>query len=366
MKTVYLKTMLIATFFLISTGSWAQARKISGTVISQGDGKPLSGVTIQIKGKTSGTQTGESGEFSIDALPTDVLMVSYTGFANQQIKVGNNTNLMLTLKGDVGTLGEVVVVGYGTQSRKNVTSSIAKLDKEVLASAPRANIGSALQGTVSGLQVVNATGQPGSNPVIILRGGASINSPGAPLVVIDGIIRSYSDIASEDVESMEILKDAAATAIYGARANNGVILITTKHGKSGQAQVSYKFTEGFNQNRAGYKYLNSKDFITYNRQGNLNSGRTRGQVNSSRGYGLLTDSANLSSFDIQSYSAANANLLGQGWDTVGDPYGGTIIFKDHSGEIANIVFRNTNTQDHYVNVTGGNDKGKYFSSFDFL
>src|SRR6185437_7631726 len=107
------------------------------------------------------------------------------------------------------------------------------------------------------------------------------------------------------------------------------------------------------------------DFITFNRQGNLNSGRTLGQVNSSRGYGLLTDSANLSSFDIQSYSAANANLLGKGWDTVGDPYGGTIIFKDHSGEVADIVFRNTNTQDHYINVTGGNDKGKYFSSFDF-
>ncbi|HXS54980.1 MAG TPA: SusC/RagA family TonB-linked outer membrane protein [Hanamia sp.] len=365
MKTVYLKALLVATCIVISAASWAQARKISGTVISQDDGKPLSGVTIQLKGKPGGTQTSESGDFSIDATPTDILVASYTGFSNQEVKVGNTTTLMLTLKSDVGRLGEVVVVGYGTQSRKNVTSSIAKLDKEVLASAPRANIGSALQGTVSGLQVVNATGQPGANPVIILRGGASINNPGAPLVVIDGIIRSYSDIASEDVESMEILKDAAATAIYGARANNGVILITTKHGKSGQAQVSYKFTEGFNQNRAGYKYLNAKDFITFNRQGNLNSGRTLGQVNSSRGYGLLTDSANLSSFDIQSYSAANANLLGKGWDTVGDPYGGTIIFKDHSGEVADIVFRNTNTQDHYINVTGGNDKGKYFSSFDF-
>src|SRR6185437_4877016 len=107
------------------------------------------------------------------------------------------------------------------------------------------------------------------------------------------------------------------------------------------------------------------DFITFNRQGNLNSGRTLGQVNSSRGYGLLTDSANLSSFDIQSYSAANANLLGKGWDTVSDPYGGTIIFKDHSGEIENIVFRNTQTQDHYIDVTGGNDKRKYYSSFDY-
>ncbi|MEO9145440.1 MAG: SusC/RagA family TonB-linked outer membrane protein, partial [Ginsengibacter sp.] len=218
---------------------------------------------------------------------------------------------------------------------------------------------------ISGLQVVNATGQPGASPVIILRGGASINNPGGPLVVIDGVIRSYNDIASEDVESIEVLKDAAATAIYGARANNGVILVTTKHGKAGKALVSYKFTEGFNMRRDGYKYLDAKDYIYYNRMGNLNSGRTLAQVNGSRGYGLLSDSANLSSFDIRSYNATTSNLLSMGWDTVGDPYGGTIIFKDHSKEVENVVFRNTQTQDHYINVTGGSDKGKYFSSFDF-
>ncbi|MDQ2720555.1 MAG: SusC/RagA family TonB-linked outer membrane protein, partial [Bacteroidota bacterium] len=355
---------MIAFFFIAASG-WAQVKRVSGTIVSDVDGKPLSGVTIELKGKKSGTQTNENGEFSIDASPNDVIVVSYTGYSNQDVKVGSASTFNLVLKYDVGKLNEVVVVGYGTQSRKNVTTSIAKLDKDVLATAPRANIGSALQGTISGLQVVNATGQPGANPVIILRGGASINNPGAPLVVIDGVIRSYSDIASEDVESIEILKDAASTAIYGARANNGVILITTKHGKSGKAQVSYKFTEGFNTRRTGYSYLDAKDYIYYNRLGNLNSGRSLTAVNQSRGYGLLTDSANLSSFDIHGYSLANANLLGQGWDTVGDPYGGTIIFKDHSKEVENLVFRNTQTKDHYVNVTGGNDKGRYFSSFDF-
>lgn len=365
MKSSYLKLVLVVACFFIASSGWAQVRNVSGKVISDVDGNPLKGVTIGLKGKKSGTQTNDNGEFSIDAAPNDVLVVSYTGYGTQDVKVENTANFDLTLKYDVGKLGEVVVVGYGTQSRKNVTSSIAKLDKEVLASAPRANIGSALQGTVSGLQVVNATGQPGANPVIILRGGASINNPGAPLVVIDGVIRSYSDIASEDVESIEILKDAAATAIYGARANNGVILVTTKRGKSGKAQVSYKFTQGFNTRRAGYKYMDAKDYIYYNRLGNLNSGRSITDVNKSRGYGLLTDSANLASFDILSYNATNANLLTQGWDTVGDPYGGTIIFKDHSKEVENLVFRNTQTQDHYINVTGGNDKGRYFSSFDF-
>ncbi len=365
MKSAYLKCLFLIACLAGALSGWAQVKKISGTITSDVDGKPLSGVTVGLKGQKSATQTNESGEFSIDASPADVLEVSYTGYFSQDVKVGNSSSVNLVLKYDVGKLNEVVVVGYGTQSRKNVTSSIAKLDKEVLATAPRANIGSALQGTVSGLQVVNATGQPGANPVIILRGGASINNPGAPLVVIDGIIRSYSDIASEDVESIEILKDASATAIYGARANNGVILITTKHGKSGKAQVSYKFTEGFNSRRKGYNYMDAKDYIYYNRLGNLNSGRSLTTVNQSRGYGLLTDSANLSSFDIRGYSPATANLLGQGWDTVGDPYGGTIIFKDHSKEVENLVFRNTQTEDHYINVTGGNDKGRYFSSFDF-
>lgn len=364
MKTAYLKSLLLIACFFIAVSGWAQVKKISGKVTDESN-NPLSGVSIIIQGKTEGTQTIADGSFSIDAMQGDVLNFSFVGYTSQSVKVGNSATMDVLLKVSNAKMDEVVVVGYGTQSRRNVTTSIAKLDKEVLASAPRANIGSALQGTISGLQVVNATGQPGAAPVIILRGGASINNPGGPLVVIDGIIRSYSDIASEDVESMEVLKDAASTAIYGARANNGVILITTKHGKSGKAEVSYKFTEGFNMRRDGYKYLDAKDYIYYNRMGNFNSGRTLAQVNGSRGYGLLTDSANLSSFDIRPYNSTTSNLLSMGWDTVGDPYGGTIIFKDHSREVENIVFRNTQTQDHYINVTGGNDKGRYFSSFDF-
>lgn len=365
MRNLHLKVCLSLAFFLITTCSWAQVKTITGKIISQDEGKPLAGVSIIVKGKGTGTQTNIEGNFSIEAASSDVLVFSSTGYEGQEMNVGNSSDITIALKPDVSKLGEIVVVGYGTQLRKNVTTAISKLDKEVLATAPRANIGSALQGTISGLQVVSATGQPGAGPVIILRGGASINNPGAPLVVIDGIVRSYNDIASEDVESMEILKDAAATAIYGARANNGVILITTKHGKSGKAQVSYKFTQGFNKRRPGYNYLDAKDFIYYNRLGNLNSGRTLAQVNSSRGYGLLPDSANRSSFDIRAYNASTANLLSKGWDTVGDPYGGTIIFKNHGKEVENLVFRNTKTQDHYVSVTGGNDKGKYFSSFDF-
>lgn len=363
-STAGLHAFFLLAGLLITGLLQAQTKTLRGRILTE-DNQPLQGVNITIKGKTTGVQTAADGSFVIDAAPNDVLVVSYLGYESRELTPGTSSAIELSLKIADKKMDEVVVVGYGTQSRRNVTSSIAKVDKEVLANTPRSNVGSALQGTVSGLQVVNATGQPGTAPMVLLRGGASINSPGSPLVVIDGIIRSYNDIASEDIASIELLKDAAATAIYGARANNGVILITTKQGKAGTALVSYKFTGGYNKRRDGYSYLNAKDYIYYNRLGNLNSGRTLAQVNSSRGYGLLTNAADLASFDIRTYSSSTANLLSQGWDTVGDPYGGTIIFKDHGGEIENLVFRNTYTQDHYVNVTGGNDKGRYFASFDY-
>lgn len=359
------RLLLLCAAAMLLTNVFAQSRKLSGLVLSGEDKSPMQGVTISVKGKKTLTQTLADGSYTIQAAKGDVLVFSFTGFADQSVTVAAGEMPVVKMQPDVSRLSDVVVIGYGTQSRRNVTSAIAKVDKEVLASVPRANIGSALQGTVSGLQVVNATGQPGASPMILLRGGASINSPGSPLVVIDGIIRAYNDIASEDVASIELLKDAAATAIYGARANNGVILITTKQGKAGTAQVSYKFTGGENRRRSGYNYMNARDYIYYNRLGNFNSGRTLGQVNSSRGYGLLTDAANLASFDIRPFDATNAALMQKGWDTVSDPYGGVLIFKDHGKEVENLVFQTTHTQDHYLNVTGGNDKGKYFASFDY-
>ncbi|MGN6801547.1 MAG: SusC/RagA family TonB-linked outer membrane protein [Ginsengibacter sp.] len=365
MKFSYLKIGILLSCLFLSATSWAQVKKVSGTVISDLDGKPLAGVSIIIKKSGVGTQSNAEGQFTIDASTGDVLTFSYTGFKDEDVKVEKSSELTVELHADAGKLGEVVVVGYGTQNRSTITSSVAKLDQSVLKNVPRANVGSALQGTLPGINVVNTTGQPGAGPSVLLRGGASINNPGGPLVVVDGIIRSYNDIPPEDIESIQLLKDAAATAIYGARANNGVLLITTKSGKRGKAEISYKFTQGFNQARKGYKYLDAKDFIYYNRLGNLNSGRSLSAVNKSRGYGLLTDSADLATFDIREYDPSNAYLLNKGWDTVGDPYGGTIIFKDHGGEIQNLVFRNTQTQDHYLDVTGGNDKGKYYSSFDY-
>ncbi|MEO9099818.1 MAG: carboxypeptidase-like regulatory domain-containing protein, partial [Ginsengibacter sp.] len=188
MKSVYLKFLLLIGCFFIAASGWAQVKKVSGTVTDESNNH-LSGVSIIIQGKTEGTQTIADGTYSIDVAPGDVLNFSFVGYSSQKVKVENSAIINVILHVSTDKLGEVVVVGYGTQNRSNVTTSISKLDNNVLASTPRANIGSALQGTISGLQVVNATGQPGASPVIILRGGASINNPGGPLVVIDGVIR---------------------------------------------------------------------------------------------------------------------------------------------------------------------------------
>ncbi|SDF51151.1 TonB-linked outer membrane protein, SusC/RagA family [Mucilaginibacter pineti] len=361
------RALLTVICLLLFTFAQAQTKKISGQVIADDDHGPLPGVSVTIKGTNKGGPTLANGSYTIDASANDVLVFSFLGYTTREIKVGEQIVINVALKPDNKALNEVVVIGYGTQSRKNVTSAIATLDNKVLATAPRANIGSALQGTVSGLQVVNASGAPGATPLIVLRGGASINSPGAPLVIVDGVIRAYNDIPADDIASIDILKDAASTAIYGARANNGVILITTKQGKSGVAQITYKFTQGFNQQRPGYKYMNAGDYIYYNRLGNVNSGRTLAQINATRGYGLLTDAANLASFDIKAETPANVGLLSQGWQDLDDPAnpGSKIIYKDHSKEVENVLFRNTRTQDHYLSAMGGNDKGKYFASLDY-
>ncbi|GAA4441612.1 TonB-dependent receptor [Pontibacter saemangeumensis] len=365
-----LLTLLFMSLSLLASSSLAaQAPTISGRVVSSGDGQALIGVSINVKGTSRGAQTDVEGKFTVAAAPGDVLVARYLGFQPQEVPVpAAGEELIISLQPATAKLEEVVVVGYGTQSRETLTNSVAKLDEEVLASAPRANVATALQGTVPGVRVVNSSGQPGAAPSILLRGGASINSPGAPLVIVDGVIRSLNDVPADNIASVEILKDAASTAIYGARANNGVILVTTKQGKAGKAQVSYKFTGGYNQRREGYNSLGARDYIHYTRLGYLNAGRTPAQVNSSRGLGLLTDPANLASFDIRKLDAESRGLLAQGWEAVADPYNPTadsILFKDHGGEIEDIVFRDTYTKEHYVNVMGGNDKGKYFASFDY-
>lgn len=199
-------------------------------VVKDASGETVIGATVVVKGTTNGTIIGIDGDFVLSNVKKgDVIQISFVGYVSQEIK-WNGTPLKVVLKEDTQTLEEVVVTGYGgTQLRTKVTNSIASVKKEALSVGLFSNPAQALSGAVAGLKVIQNSGSPGAAPTVILRGGTNLDGTGSPLVVVDGQLRdSMSDINPEDIESMDVLKDAGATALYGARASNGVILITTK------------------------------------------------------------------------------------------------------------------------------------------
>ena len=230
--------ILFCSFFLMlfTAIGWAQEKIVKGTVSS--DELPLPGAAVVVKGTTHGTQTDFDGNYTLTVKEGDILVFSFVGYTTQEKKVtggGKNLTIDIKLKEETNTLDEVVVTGYGVQTRKTLATSVSKLDTKVLESAPRSNAATALQGSIAGLRVTQVTGKPGTTPEIQLRGGTDFNGSGSPLVLIDGVPGSFYALNSDDIESMEVLKDAASTAIYGARAANGVILVTTKKGKTGTA-----------------------------------------------------------------------------------------------------------------------------------
>lgn len=227
-KSHFFLTFLAILCFSVTT--LAQERPISGTVTDD-QGTPLPGTSIIIQGTATGTQTDFDGNFTINANDGDVLVFSYLGFDTQEVTVSNESNYNITLAENAAMLNEVVVTGYGSQTRATLTTSVSKLDTEILQTSTRSNAATALQGTIAGLRVTNTTGQPGSTPDIVLRGGTNFDGTGSPLILIDGIPGSFFALNADDIESIEVLKDAAATAIYGARSANGVILVLPKLGK---------------------------------------------------------------------------------------------------------------------------------------
>lgn len=210
-------------------------------IVKDATGESVIGASVIVKGTTNGTITDIDGNFSLSNVKKgDVIEISFVGYITQTIK-WDGTPINIILKEDTQTLEEVVVTGYGgSQKRAALTTAISKMDDQVLKNAAMSNAGQALQGSVTGLRVINTTGQPGAEPDITLRGGATITGGNSKaLIVCDGIIReSMSDINPSDIESIQVLKDAASTAIYGARANGGVILVETKSGKAGKASVN--------------------------------------------------------------------------------------------------------------------------------
>lgn len=225
----------------------AQTLTVKGTVTSATDGEPLIGATVQVKGATIAAMTDLDGNYTLSKVPAKAtLKVSYIGFETAEIAVNNRENINITLKETSSQLDELVVVGYGVAKRSDLTSSITTVKSEDITEVTTGNAMTALQGKVSGVQIATAGG-PGATPKVIIRGITSVNGS-TPLYVVDGVPMNTDNINflnNNDIESMEVLKDASASAIYGTRASNGVIIVTTKKGKAGKTHVNFSASVGF-------------------------------------------------------------------------------------------------------------------------
>ena len=331
--------MLVA-LFLLSTGPlYAQQTLIdvSGKV-TDGNGEPLIGVTVRVKDKNAGTATNMDGQFSLRAAPGTLLTFSYIGFANKEAKVPPSGILNIVLKEDVQSLDEVVVVGYGTTKKKDLTGGLAVVGKTQLEMVSTNNLMDRLVGQVAGLNITTSNAAPGQDQTILIRGENSLSADNEPLIVLDGIPYSGSlvDLDPNIIENLSILKDASAVAIYGARGSNGVILIQTKRGVVGKPQVNYKGQFGFAEPMQRIQVMGPNEYIRLQTDiGRLKEGYTGDQL---------------------------------------DPVAGNIIsLSERENYIAGIthdwqdyVFQTGFTMDHQVSISGGTDQTKYMAAVAYL
>ena len=272
---------LLSVLFLLSftlAAVYAQNIQIKGTVVSGTDNEPLPGVNVVVKGNTStGTITDFNGTFTLSAPADAILSISYIGFKSQEIAVKGHKDIKIVLQEDSETLDEVVVVGYGVQKKSVVTASIAKVSADDLASTAPVRMDNALKGLASGVTVTSSSGQPGAAAQIRVRGVGTIrteNGAADPLYIVDGMpLEGGLDYLNpNDIASIEVLKDAASGAVYGARAANGVILVTTKTGKIGKTKVTYDFSYGWQSAWKKRDVLNASEYALIINEGAINAG----------------------------------------------------------------------------------------------
>jgi TonB-linked SusC/RagA family outer membrane protein len=383
MKCACFKLGMFLSFFLFSIVAWSQTR-ISGKVISGDDNKALVGVNVTLRGKTIGTVTDANGVFSLVANPEDVIVFSHAGYSEVEVLVGSSVTVNATLTPTNDKMNEVVVIGYGTQKRKEFTGASTTVNQLNTKFTPSSNVGTALQGAVPGLLVQQTTGAPGSTPYIVFRGGTDFDGSGSPLVILDGVVvPSLYGIDMNDVESVDVLKDAASTAIYGARAANGVIIVSTKKGKKGKTQVQYTIRVTNNSPRKiGDDYLSAADYIRMNRLGiraryladsiDGNAGAVtsdKGQLTGNWGWAFGATFGNPATglYTTQKVNNANRQYISDpNWRLLVDPNPffptatDSILYKDLSSpEREDMIMKQSTTIEHSINFSGANDQGSF-------
>lgn len=322
-----IKNYLVMLFLFVLSSALAQTQEVTGTVVDD-SGMPLPGANVIIKGTTTGTLTDFDGKFAIMAEPEDILVFSYVGYETIEALVGDKQDLIITLAPSAAALDEVVVVGYGTQKKSVTTGAISSVKAEELEAVPNGRIEQTLQGRVSGVTIAQNSGQPGSAATVRVRGLTTFDTYGgnSPLWVVDGVIVDSGGIGylnQQDIESIEVLKDAASLAIYGARAASGVILVTTKKGAEGRLNVNYTGFFGVSAPEKTVDLLNAAQYAAIMNEKSVAAG---GNI-------LYPD----------------LSVFGTGTDWQQE------IFNDSA-----------NRESHEFSLSGGNDVSTYYASFGYL
>ncbi|MDQ6815646.1 MAG: SusC/RagA family TonB-linked outer membrane protein, partial [Bacteroidota bacterium] len=331
--------------FFISLSSISQ-KNVSGKV-SDENRQLLKGVTVSEKGRSNSTVSNDDGNFSLTVINSNaVLVFTSVGFVTKEQKVNNQDFLSITLQNDQKVLGDVVVVGYGTQRKKDLTGAIASVGAKDIEKIPTNGVDKALQGQVAGLQISTTSGAPGGNTTILIRGISSITGGIEPLFVIDGYpvtsvgySNPLSTINPNDIESVDVLKDASSTAIYGSRGSNGVIIITTKRGKAGKPKLQFDSYVGFQEVAHKIKLMNAKQFASF-----VVDGRNNGYIDNNRSASINDpNSVRGASFRVSD------RYLNKGFlDSIGE---GT--------DWQSVIFRRAMIGNYQMSVSGGTDAVKY-------
>lgn len=342
------KSLLIFLWLLwFSAGVYAQSRQIAGKVVSVDDGQPIPGVNVVVKGTAVGTTTDAEGKYSIVAKSGDILSFSFIGLATKEISVGDQTIVDVSMAVDAKQLGEVVVVGYGTMEKRDLTGNVAQISGAAIQGVPVTSIEQSMQGKAAGVFIESQNGKLGQGIKVRIRGASSLSASNQPLYVIDGIpVTSQSmssngaetnplaDLNFNDVASVEILKDASAAAIYGSRAANGVVLITTKRGKEGKTKFSINYFTGISKETGRRSFLNSQQYVDMENEAAANA--------AALDPGFPYVSYNTSR--LQRYAAGNTN------------------FTTYNTDWQDQVFRSAGMNQIDINASGGTEKTKFFVS----
>lgn len=362
--------LIIASCFA-AVSLFAQTKQISGKVSSADDGSPIPGVSVVVKGTTNGTTTNIDGEFTLIVPENETLVFSFVGMKTVEVPVTAQTIYNVSLENEVIGVDEVMVVAYGTAKKESFTGSAGVVNNDVLEKRPVADISKALEGQIAGVQSTSGSGQPGEGAEIVIRGFGSINSSNNPLYVVDGVPfdGNLNSINPGDIETMTILKDASAGALYGSRGANGVVVITTKKGQAQKLSIEFKASYGLS-NRAikPYETLNTADFIEASFQGYKNSLIYNDGVHPDLAGAMAVEAMKGSSGIFGSnemynpYDMPVSQLIDPQTGKV-NPNANLLYESDWLGEITN---KNASRQEYQLYLNGGSEDSKIFASIAYL